>query len=199
MKKIDFTQAKADIAQIVEIVKTVPEPLQQRCFELLFDLAFSAKPPPEVPAPPREADATVEERREPPSGKKLPPNVLVFAHRHSVTKEEIGKLFMIEHEPLLPVYKIPTDNLAKAQLIKVMMVLLENGLLNNSLTASFNELREAVRDDGFFEKNFPRNLKRNANLFRGAIGSDDIDEAGTVELTGEGMAKLAEFVKELAK
>jgi hypothetical protein len=32
MSDLDFAQAKADIAQIVAIVKTVPENLQQVCF-----------------------------------------------------------------------------------------------------------------------------------------------------------------------
>ena len=36
MSKLDFAKAKADIAQIVEIVKTVPENLRQVCFEKLF-------------------------------------------------------------------------------------------------------------------------------------------------------------------
>jgi hypothetical protein len=41
MGKLDYAKAKADIAEIVEIVKTVPEALQQKCFELLFEAAFS--------------------------------------------------------------------------------------------------------------------------------------------------------------
>jgi hypothetical protein len=202
MAKLDFAKAKADIVQIIDIVKTVPEPLQLRCFELLFEAAFNeiieapTKPEPEPTS--AEVEKPVESKGEG-TTKKLPSNVLAFSHRHSVTREEIGKLFMIEHDPLLPVYKIPTDNIAKAQLVKVMMVLLENGLLNNALSAPFTELREAVREDGFFEKNFVRNLRRNASMFRGAIREDDIDEDGTVELTGEGMVKLAEIIKELAK
>src|ERR1700748_834843 len=45
MSKLDFEGQKADSAQIVEIVKTLPEALQQRSFELLFDKAFSAVKP----------------------------------------------------------------------------------------------------------------------------------------------------------
>ena len=41
MAKFNHEAAKAEIAQIVEIVKTVPENLQQRCFELLFEAAFA--------------------------------------------------------------------------------------------------------------------------------------------------------------
>ena len=44
MPKIDFAKAKEDITQIVEIVKTVPEELQQRCFEMLFECKRSLGP-----------------------------------------------------------------------------------------------------------------------------------------------------------
>ena len=56
MPKIDFAKAKADIAQIIDIVKTVPEPLQQRCFELLFEAAFTEAHPAQDIPPPQEKD-----------------------------------------------------------------------------------------------------------------------------------------------
>ena len=106
---------------------------------------------------------------------------------------------MLNDQPLLPIYKIPTGNIAKSQLTKVLMILLENGLLNNALTAQYSEVREAVKDDGFYDGNFNKVLKRNHALFRGAVSEDWIDESGVVELTGAGMEKLAEVVKELGQ
>jgi hypothetical protein len=197
MSDLDFAQAKADIAQIVAIVKTVPENLQQVCFEKLFDAAFSGATPPAAPKEVGKPEPQENEKRV--SDKKLPSNVLDFAHRHKVTKEDLGKLFMLDHDPLLPIYKIPSGNIAKSQINKVMMVLLENGLLNNALTAPYGELREAVKDDGFYDGNFNKTLKRNHALFRGAIGEDGIDENGVVELTGSGMEKLAEIIQELGQ
>ena len=93
---------------------------------------------------------------------------------------------MLEHEPLLPVYKLPTGNMAKAQLMKVLMLLLENGLLSNSLSAPYAELRATLKEDGLFDGNFNKVLKKNNTLFKGAISKDEIDETGTVELTGPG-------------
>jgi hypothetical protein len=202
MAKLDFAKAKADIAEIVEIVKIVPDTLQHRCFELLFEAAFSGPklaetpreeaklPPAKTPETPLSPGAQV---------KKLPTNVLAFARRQNVTEDELGKLFMLEHDPLLPIYKIPQGNISKAQLAKVMMVLLENGLLSNSLTAPYTELRQSVKDDDLYDGNFNKMLKRNAGLFKGAISEDSVTEDGTVELTGAGMEKLAEVVKELGQ
>jgi hypothetical protein len=204
MTKFDLAKAKTDIAAIVEIVKTVPEALQQRCFEMLFAAVFSeTSAPADPPAnPPREPAAKVEEEQSaktPLSEKRLSPNVLAFARRQNVSQEELGKLFMLEHDPLLPIYKIPQGNVAKSQLTKVLMLLLENGLLNNSLTASYRELRESARDDGLFDSNFNKIFKRNSEFFKGAALKDGINDDVVVELSGTGMEKLAEIVRELAQ
>lgn len=191
---MDYARAKADIAEIVEIVKTVPEALQQRCFELLFDAAFSkAKLAPD-PDPPTAQPAAAETKLQP--NKKLPSNVIAFMRRQNVTDEELGKLFILDHDPLLPVYKMPTGAIAKLQLTKVLMVILENGLLNNSLSATYAELRGSVRDDDLFDSNFNKLFRR--DLFKG-IGKDGVADDTVVELSGTGMDKLAEVIKELGQ
>jgi hypothetical protein len=60
MAKLDFAKAKADIVQIVDIVKTVPENLQQVCFEMLFEAAFSEAHPPEAKVKPPEPEKPAE-------------------------------------------------------------------------------------------------------------------------------------------
>src|ERR1700745_2768778 len=87
----------------------------------------------------------------------------------------------------------------QAQLCKVMMVLLENGLLNNHLSAPYPELRESVKEDGLLDGNFNMVLKRNHELFKGAITKDSIKEGGAVELDGVGLTRLAEILKELGQ
>jgi hypothetical protein len=79
-----------------------------------------------------------------------------------------------------------------------MMILLENGLLNNQLSAPYPELRDSIREDGLMDGNFNKMLKRNHELFKGAITKTGILEDQTVELTGAGMDRLGQIVKELA-
>jgi hypothetical protein len=75
MAKLDFAKAKADIAQIVDIVKTVPENLQQVCFEMLFEAAFSEpQQAPEPNAKPPEGEKA-ENPAEAVGNKKLPGNI----------------------------------------------------------------------------------------------------------------------------
>lgn len=196
MAKLDFAKAKTDIAEIVEIVKTVPEALQQRCFELLFEVAFADSKPAAEPKSDPKVEEKPSEQVVQPTGKKLPPNVLAFMRRQNVSQEDLSKLFMLDHDPLLPVYNIPTGTAAKSQLSKVMMIILENGLLNNTLSASYAELRGSVRDDGLFDSNFNKLFKR--DLFKG-IGNEGITDDTIVELSGTGLEKLAEVIKELGQ
>jgi len=202
MSKLDYGAAKAEISKIVEIVKSVPENLQVRCFELLFNAAFESK---EKKKTEKDNVENHENKEEAPQEKsrqeplKLPGNVLGLMRRNSISHEELGRLFMLEHEPLLPVYKLPTGNLAKAQLMKVLMLLLENGLLNNSLSAPYAEVRSTLKEEGLYDSNFNKVLKKNHTYFKGAISKNGIDESGVVDLTGPGMEKLAEVIKELGQ
>jgi hypothetical protein len=199
MAAFDYQHAKAEIVQINAIVETCPDAVKEKCFELLFvqvfGKPFAAPPPPERQAAPKPEEP---EKPTPPQAKKLPHNVIAFMRKNNVTEDELGKLFMIDHEPLLAIYKLPTGKQAQAQLYKVLMILLENGLLNNSLSAPYTELRDSVKEDGLMDGNFNGTLKRNHAYFRGAITENGIEVDGTVELSGTGMEKLAEIVKELS-
>jgi hypothetical protein len=85
LAKLDFAKAKADIAEIVGIVKTVPETLQQRCFELLFEAVFSGTKALPEPKPEGKIEPAAEGKKPTSSpDKKLPPNVLAFIHRNNV-------------------------------------------------------------------------------------------------------------------
>lgn len=205
MATFDFKTAKQNIEEINSIVATCPEPLRQRCFELLFEEVFRGGVARTIPHKREKDDQT--ETGKPPEGKpdkpqepqkKLPPNVLAFARRQNITNAELEKLFLIDHDPLLPVYKINTSKTATAQLHKVMMILLENGLLNNQLSAPYPELRDSIREDGLMDGNFNKMLKRNHDLFKGAITQTTIREDQTVELTGAGLERLGQIIKELA-
>lgn len=205
MVKFDYKRAKEEIAQINAIVETCPEAVKEKCFELLFGAVFGhlalsahASAQETTPTPKQENEKPASESA-PIQTRKLPSNVLSFSHRYGVTPDELAKLFMLDHDPLLPIYKIPTNKMSQAQLYKVMMVLLENGLLSNTLSATYAELRDTVKEDGYMDTNFVKNLRRQHDLFRGAITDDSVDIDGSVELSGAGYEQLAAIVKELAQ
>lgn len=200
MPNFDYDHAKHEIAKINEIVVSCPEAVKEKCFELLFAAVFGdvRTPAPSMPSGQPDVNGSAKPQEVPSLTKKLPPNVLAFSRKYVVSEGELGKLFVLDHEPILPVYKLPTKT-GHAQLYKVMMVLLENGLLNNSFSAPYAELRDSVKEDGLMDSNFSNTLKRNHDLFRGAISESAIDTDANVELSGAGLQKLAEIVKELSQ
>jgi hypothetical protein len=209
MVDFDFKNAQKLIAEINSVVATCPEHLQEICFKMLFGLVF-----PGTSTQPLSATQRVDEKpldgseitkQAPGNGSKasvnskLPGKIIAFMRRSGISEAMLEKLFILDHEPLLPIYRITTSVTAQAQLQKVMMVLLENGLLTNALKAPYAELRDTCKEEGLFDANFNKVLKRNANLFRGAITENKIDENGVVELSGAGLEHLANLVKELAE
>jgi hypothetical protein len=202
MKDFDFAAAQQKIVEINKIVEGCSDAVKPKAFELLFGLIFGAAPA---------AAATVKAKMEPAAGVsvaapepstpetlKLPGNVQAFLRRNLMSKSVLDKLFMLDQDPMLPIYNIPTGVMAQAQLQKVLMVMLENALLNNQFKAPYAEVRDTCKEDGLFDTNFNKVLKKNCSLFKGAITADKINEDEQVELTGEGLIRLAEVIKKLA-
>jgi hypothetical protein len=129
---------------------------------------------------------------------KLPGNVLAFLRRHSFHRETLDKLFMLDQTPHLPVYKIDASITSKAQLQKVLMILLENAILSGSFKAPYKEIRASCKEVGLFDGNFNKTLKSNAGLFKGAVTTDKINDDAELELTGTKKFKV-DSLSELQK
>lgn len=203
MADFDFAAAQKKISEINKIVESCPDAVKSKAFELLFGQIFGAAtqiiPPtsrklePAAGARPVEPDAVT-----PPQTVKLPGNVQAFLRRNAMEKTVLDKLFMLDQDPMLPIYNIPTGVMAQAQLQKVLMIMLENALLNNQFKAPYAEVRDTCKEEGLFDGNFNKVMKKNSGLFRGAITPERINEDEQVELTGEGLIRLAEVIKKLA-
>lgn len=204
MADFDFAAAQSKIAEINKIVETCPDAVKEKAFELLFRLLFDKSTPVSQQKPiakPDEAEG-LDEKKEPPAGLetvKLPGNVLAFLRRNSVPREALDKLFMLDQTPHLQIYKIETSVIAKAQLQKVLMIMLENAILNNAFKVTYKEMREACKEEGLYDGNFNKVLRNNDGCFKGATGNDKISDDTEIELTVNGQTKLAEVIAELTR
>lgn len=199
MRDFNLAAAEQKIAEINKAIEGCPDVVKPKAFELLFTQIFGApaamqekgkkEPAPGIPDAPDPAA---------PEAIKLPGNVQAFLRRNSMSKSVLDKLFMLDQDPMLPIYNIPLGVMAQAQLQKVLMIMLENALLNNQFKAPYAEVRDTCKEDGLFDGNFNKVLKKNSNLFKGAITPDKINEDEQIELTGEGQIRLAEVVRKLA-
>jgi len=202
MRDFDLAAAEQKIAEINKAIEGCPEVVKPKAFELLFTQIFGApvslaatqekgKKEPALGTPDAPSQAA-------PEAMKLPGNVQAFLRRNSMPKSVLDKLFMLDQDPMLPIYNIPMGVMAQAQLQKVLMIMLENALLNNQFKAPYAEVRDTCKEDGLFDGNFNKVLKKNSNLFKGAITPDKINEDEQIELTGDGQIRLAEVVRKLA-
>jgi hypothetical protein len=203
MRDFDLAAAEQKIAEINKAIEGCPDVVKPKAFELLFTQVFGApasslgaqekgKKAPTPGTPPDAPDHIA------PEAMKLPGNVQAFLRRNSMSKNVLDKLFMLDQDPMLPIYNIPLGVMAQAQLQKVLMIMLENALLNNQFKAPYAEVRDTCKEDGLFDGNFNKVLKKNSSLFKGAITPDKINEDEQIELTGEGQIRLAEVVRKLA-
>lgn len=201
MTDFDFVSAHKKITEINKIIENCADPVKVKAFELLFFQVFSfdtekTRTPtaksaePAAGVPEKETSSAVEV--------KLPSNVQAFIRRHQISKDALDRLFMLDQEPMLPIYKIETKTVAQGAIQKVLMITLENALLNNQFRAPYREVRETCKEDGWVDSNFTSTLRKNSTLFKGAITADSIDDSGVIELSGEGQTRLAELIKELS-
>jgi hypothetical protein len=122
MAKFDYKHAKEEIAQINAIVETCHDAVKEKCFELLFAAVFGHQSSTSVQSSAgveasKKVDDKLADSIPAAHTKKLSSNVLAFTRKYSISEDELGKLFMLDHEPLLPVYKLPSQT-SQAQLYK---------------------------------------------------------------------------------
>ncbi len=196
----DWQQLAATIEEINKVVRACPESVQEKCFELLFDLKILGH---KIQPIPLQGVQTAEEIKDgvksPVPPYKLPGNVLVILKKNNLSEKDLEKLFMLDHQPILPIFKIDSSKLAVAQVQQVFMILLENALTTGQFKALYSDIRDACKDAGFHDSNFTANLKKHFESFKGTITEKTIDENGTVELSPQGLSKLAEIIKQLAQ
>ncbi len=199
---------KTEIKEIVEVIKSVPEPLQARAFELLLQDAIDRhsgkrQERRDNDRDDKQHDEGGKDRKPDTSGRKistneldpdaLPMRVKAFMKRTKVTAPQIAKLFHIEDEQFEPIWTIEGTKVSKAQ---VQIALLQS--LHRALTSGeFSFDREQVRTEcqkrkTYDNTNFKANFQNNSKFFSG------LDKDGLVALTDEGMTELAALITRLA-
>jgi hypothetical protein len=196
---------KTEIQEIVELVKTVPESLQLRAFEILLQDALDRSAGKK--RTPRR-DAGEEEEREEPTdrGKKkeargsegldpstLPMRVKAFMKRTKVTAPQIEKLFHIEGKEYEPIWTLKVTKFSKAQVQIALLQSLQRALVSGEFSFDREEVRTECKNKKSYDNtNFKVNFQNNAKYFSG------LEKDGLVSLTDDGMTALASLITELA-
>lgn len=195
---------KTEIQEILELIKTVPESLQLRAFEMLLQDALdrvAGKKRPERDTGKKDVNGddtkeTKDKGRERESEgldpNTLPMRVKAFMKRTKVTASQLEQLFHIEGKQFEPIWALKTTKFSKAQVHIALMQALQRALASGEFSFDREEVRTACRERGTLnETNFKANFQNNSKLFSG------LDKDGLVSLTDDGMTSLASLVNEL--
>src|SRR5208337_4199676 len=193
---------KTEIQEIVEVIKTVPESLQLRAFEILLQDAIDRvggkgysrrekKKDDEADDKPEKKDRR--STSEGLDGDKLPMRVKAFMKRTKVTAPQIETLFHIEGNQFVPIWTIDAATFAKAQVQISLLQSLRRALTSGEFSFDREDVRTECKDRKCDAgKNFNANFRNNEKYFSG------LDREGLVSLTDEGMTALASLITELA-
>ncbi len=196
---------KTEIQEIVEVIKTVPEPLQLRAFEILLqytiDRAGGKKQSRQNDGKEDDLDDAKDETKGKDRDREsdgldpntLPMRVKAFMKRTKVTASQIEKLFHVEGNQYEPIWTVKVTKFSKAQVQIALLQSLQRALSSGEF--SFD--REAVRTEcknrkSYDNTNFKVNFQNNAKYFSG------LEKDGLVSLTDDGMTALASLITELA-
>lgn len=201
---------KAEIQEIVELVKTFPEPLQVRTLELLLQDLLDrtrgrkhlSKRDEKLEKAEAEEDLQNKEKVQTDKRKRgsegldpntLPMRVKAFMKRTKVTDKQIERLFHIENNRYEPIWVLQTTKFAKTQVYIALLQALQRALTSGEFSFDRDEVRaECTNRNSLDKKNFTANFQNNAKYFSG------LEKDGLVSLTDEGMTALASLVTELA-
>jgi hypothetical protein len=196
---------KTEIQEIVEVVKTVPEALQLRAFEILLQEAIDRvggkrksrrddeKEDDRGDAKDTKKDKEHERESEGLDPNTLPMRVKAFMKRTKVTAPQIEKLFHIEGKQFEPIWAVKVTKFSKAQVQIALLRSLQRALTSGEFSFDREEVRTECKNRKSYDNtNFKVNFQNNAKYFSG------LEKDGLVSLTDDGMTALASLITELA-
>lgn len=201
------------VKEIAEIAASLPENMQQLCFEMLLSHHLASETPPSPPVASPLVSPPTPSGIDPgqiPSGTSaagasgqadltnndLHVKARRFMEKYSVALPEVNNLFYKEGEAILPLYEdLKTTRMAESQIRIALLQALRSALSCGEFQADVEAIRTECRDRKAYDSaNFAANFTNNKSLF-------DFDKyiKGTtsVRLSEDGRKELANLIKEL--
>jgi hypothetical protein len=216
--EVRMSELKDKVKEIAEIAASLPDNLQQPCFELLLKhyLASTLPAPgsseraaavksaireeevssaatPSEPPPPLEEVAKEQADL---TNNDLHVKARRFMEKYSVSVAELNNLFYKEGQEIMPLYEdLKTTRTAESQIRIALLLSLRNALRSGEFQVTVEAVRTECRDRKCYDAgNFAANFNNNRSLF-------DFDkykkDATEVRLSEDGRKELAQLIKEL--
>lgn len=204
------TNLKDAVLEIVEIVKAVPEPFKERCFELLLTYHLESQTSGDPKSghkhtPPANSDPEGENDESKDDGQEqadIQPSDLHVKARKFLEKQgrniaDLNEVFFKEGDEFEPLYDdLKTTKLAESQIRIGLMRALRSGLSTGDFVFSGEDVRtEAQTRKCYDAANFSANFNNNSALFD---GFEKYKKASPIiRLSDAGKKRLSSLIVEL--
>jgi hypothetical protein len=182
---------KEEIKDILEIVKSCPPNLQEKCFEILLTEALKGTSPSVPPSPTPVPSVGVYSAEVPPEVKK---RIRAFAGQNGLTEDQIAKVFAVDDAGTVSIEAtdLKVNKTAKKQRRLALLIGIRHQFMEGSFDVPLDELRElCVTYSAYDPANFAANLKNMKELFSG------FKAGATNKLSPTGKSEGAALIKEL--
>lgn len=205
---------KADVLDIISIARQCPEPLQERCLELLLQHYLNAtegrpRQGTDARVPPiMDSDGADEDANLPDEGSTSDANgdlsagdlhvkAKRFMEKYKRTLDDLNNLFYKEGSDIKPLYEdLKTTKASESQLRIALMHALLRGIRSGEFQFDGEEVRSECQVRKTYDPaNFATNFKNNAVLFELFEKYDR--NAPVIRLAEAGRARLADLIVEL--
>lgn len=200
----DWSRVKQEMVEVLDIVKMCPEPLQERCFELLTTALLQEGVPRVKTDAPRQDEkdsAGSVESTDPVGTDEISETDLHLKVRRLLSKEgvslaQVNALYYKEDDSIKPLYDtLGTHKMAEAQIRLALLAAFEHALPNGDFCFAVEDVRSRCSDMKCYDSaNFAANFKKSASLFDNFA----YKSGATGELSAEGKKELAAAIKALA-
>lgn len=204
---MEYEKLKIEIKDIIEIVKSCPENLQEKCFEILLSNLINptdskstkpnSKKEKEVEIPNEAQEQTDNGTQEKSDDAEIESKDLHIKTRKlldtkGIKMDLINKLYYKDNGKILPLYEdLATNKASETQVRISLLTAFENSFENGDFTFSKTAIKDKCKLLKCYDGNFSNNFKNNKDLF------DDIEDE-QIRLSTKGKDELANILQGLA-
>jgi hypothetical protein len=195
--KMDFERVKKEISVIIEIVSTLPEQYQVKCFELVLNASLRQMEKTALPIH-NELYEFEQGKSYDLAQEEIPitTELRIFMQKHNISMDMLKKVIMFADNDV-HFLKEPTNmSITEGQISWALLLAIKNAILKGRMETDPEDVRSICKAKGFYNMaNFAKNFKRTpySNYFKSTLEP----QGSPKELSNEGETALAQLILNL--
>lgn len=211
-----YQKIKEEMVEIISIVNSCPENLQQKCFEVMLTHLLDDQRSVLKKSATKEINKAVEEVEKPINEEIITKEnkideeteivlkdyhikIRKFFETSGITCEDLNKIYYKSENAILPLYEeLKTTNMRESQLRLSLLTAFENSINNDGdMITDVNEVRIRCQELKCYDTtNFASNFNKFLPMFD---GFDKYEKGKSIKLSLEGKKELSKTLLELSR